>query len=101
MTPIEVNDFLDIPSFKEEWPEFKAVDKCDREKISPDMEVLVRRSGEDIVIRIESVNDQVLVGKVLTKKFYFEQPFQTGDFVQFFKKNVINIYDIERTGVLY
>lgn len=101
MIPIIVNDLLDIPVFQEEWPDFKSVDNCTREKIVPDMEVLVRRSGEDFRVKIEEVNGETLVGKVLTETFYFDQPFQDGDWIQFEKKNVIDIYDIDRWGVLY
>lgn len=101
MTPIIVNDLLDIPSFQVGWPYFKSVDNCTREKIIPDMEVLVRRAGEDFRVKIEEVNEKILIGKVLTEKFYFDQPFQAGDWIQFEKKNVINIYDIDRWGVLY
>ena len=100
MTPIIVDDLLDIPSFQEEWPDFKSIDNCDREKITPDMEVLVRRY-EDFRVKVEVVAGEILVGKVLTEKFYFVQPFQTGDYIKFEKKNVINIYDIDRWGVLY
>lgn len=100
-TIIEVNDLLDVPTFQEEWPEFKAVDNCTREKLQVDMEVRVRRSGEYFRVKIESIDREVLVGKVLTEKFYFDQPFKAGDFIQFYKKNVIDIYDIDRWGVLY
>ncbi len=46
MIPIIVSDLLDIPAFQEEWPDFKSVDNCTREKIVPDMEVRLRRSQE-------------------------------------------------------
>jgi hypothetical protein len=101
MIPIIVNDLLDVPALQEEWPEFKSVNDCTRAKIVPDMEVLVRRSGEDFRIKIEEVSGEILIGKVLTEEFYFPQPFQNGDWIQFEKKNVINIYDIDRWGVLY
>ncbi len=100
-TIIDVNDLLDIPTFKEKWPQFRSVDNCAREKIEPDMEVLVMRSGEYFQVRIDSVDGETLTGKVLTEKFYFDQPFKVNDFIRFYKKNVIDIYDINRTGVLY
>jgi len=101
MVPIEVNDLLDVPSFQKKWPDFKAIDNCTREKITPDMEVLVRREGEDFRVKIEEVTGEILVGKILTEIFYFNQPFQYEDYIKFEKKNVINIYDINRWGVLY
>jgi len=101
MTPIIVNDLLDVSLLQETYPTFKAVDNCTREKIVPDMEVLVRRAGEDFRVKIEEVNGETLVGKVLTEKFYFFQPFKFEDWIQFEKKNVIDIYDIDRWGVLY
>jgi hypothetical protein len=101
MNPIEVNDFLDIPAFQEMWPNFKAVNNCDREKIEPDMEVSVRRCGEYFRIKVEEVDGETLIGKVLTSVFYFNQPFKVNDYIKFYKKNVISIYDINRWGVLY
>lgn len=101
MIPIIINDLLDVPSLQVDWPDFRTVDNCAREKIIPDMEVLVRRVGEYFRVKIEEVNGEILIGRVLTEKFYFDQPFQAGDWIQFEKKNVINIYDINRWGVLY
>jgi hypothetical protein len=92
---------LNVPAFQENWPEFKAVDNCAREKIIPDMEVKLRRIGEDFRVKVEEVNGETLIGKVLTEEFYFTQPFSAGDLIQFEKKNVIDIYDIDRWGVLY
>jgi len=99
MTPIIVNDFLDVPELQE-TTDYKAVTDDQRELIIPDMEVRVRR-GEYIRIKIEEVNDQILVGKVITESFNLSQPFVHLDWVQFYKKNVIDIYDIDRWGVLY
>lgn len=92
---------LDVPEFQKNWPEFKAIDNCAREKIVPDMEVKLRRIGEHFRVKIEEVNGEILIGKVLTKEFYFTQLFQEGDLIQFEKKNVIDICDINRWGVLY
>ena len=98
MTPIIVNDFLDVPTLQE-TTDYHSVSDEDRAKIIPDMEVRVRR-GEYIRIKIEEVNDQILIGKVITE-LASPQPFKYLDWVQFYKKNVIDIYDIDRWGVLY
>jgi len=98
MTPIIVNDFLDVPALQETTV-YHSVSDDDRAKIIPDMEVRVRR-GEYVRIKIEEVNDQVLIGKVLTQPVS-NQPFEYLDWVQFYKKNVIDIYDIDRWGVIY
>jgi len=98
MTPIIVNDFLDVPALQE-TTDYHSVSDEDRAKIIPDMEVRVRQ-GEYIRIKIEEVNDQVLIGKVISQ-LASPQSFKYLDWVQFYKKNVIDIYDIDRWGVLY
>lgn len=99
MTPIIVNDFLDVPALQE-ITVYHSVSDDDRAKIIPDMEVKVRRDAY-IRIKIEEVNDQILIGKVVTTTINSDQPFKYLDWVQFYKKNVIDIYDIDRWGVLY
>lgn len=101
MVPIVVNDFLDVPEFKKDWPDFKSVDECQRGKIQIDMEVTLRRVGEDIRVKIEDIQGDNIIGRVLTEAFYFDHPFQQGDFIQFKRKNIIDIYDINRWGVKY
>jgi len=100
MTIINVTTLLDVPKLQEEWPSFSAVSMCDTEKITPEMEVKVRSNGEDIKIKIEEVDDENLVGKVLTERFAFQQQFEHLDFIRFKKKNVIDIYDIHGWGDL-
>lgn len=99
MTPIVVNDFLDVPALQE-TTEYHSVSDEDRAKIVPDMEVRLRR-GEYIRVKIEEVDGQILIGKVLTETLNLDQPFEYLDWIQFEKKNVIDIYDIDRWGVLY
>lgn len=99
MTPIIVNDFLDVPELQK-TTDYPSVSDDDRAKIIPDMEVRLRR-GEYIRVKIEEVNGQILVGKVLTQTLNLDQPFEYLDWIQFEKKNVIDIYDIDRWGVLY
>lgn len=99
MNPIIVDDFLDVPELQK-INEYKSVSDAQRELIKPDMEVRLRR-GEYIRVKIEEVNDQILIGKVLTEGLYLEHPFKYLDWIQFYKKNVIDIYDIDRWGVLY
>ena len=99
MTPIIVNDFLDVPALQE-TTDYNSVSDEQRDMIVPDMEVRVRR-GEYIRIKIEEVNGDILIGKVITEHLNLDQPFGHLDWVQFEKKNVIDIYDIDRWGVLY
>lgn len=99
MDIIVVNDFLDVSKLQDEDPEYNSVSDRDRNEIIPDMEVLVRR-GQYVRIRVDQVNNDMIIGKVLTTSTW-PQPFEQYDFVQFEKKNVIDIYDIDRWGVLY
>ena len=94
MNIIDVKTLLDVPDLQESFPGFVAVTDCDREKIFPEMEVSVRSNGETFKVKIEEVNDQELVGKVLQSEFYFDQPFGFLDFIRFEKKNVIDIFTI-------
>lgn len=99
MTPIIVNDFLDVNALQKKQ-KYDSVSDNQRDLIIPDMEVRVRR-GEYIRIKIEEVNGVILIGKVLIQDLNWEHPFDCLDYVQFYKKNVIDIYDIDRWGVLY
>ena len=99
MDIIVVNDFLDVSQLQANDSEYKSVSDMDRSKIIPDMEVLVRR-GQYVRLKVEEVNDEIIIGKVLTTSTW-PQPFEQYDYVQFEKKNVIDIYDIDRWGVLY
>ena len=96
---IVVNDFLDVPELQKTDPTYKSVSDEDRAKIFPDMEVLVRR-GENVRIRVDDISGELIVGTVLTTSTW-PQPFKQYDAVQFERKNVIDIYDIDRWGVLY
>lgn len=99
MAIIDVTTLVDIPKLQEDWPDFKAVTDCDREKIRPEMEVRIRSNSEDIRVKVEEVNGDEIVGKVLTEIFYFDQQFEYLDMIRFEKKNVIDIYIIN--GVYY
>ena len=90
---------LDVPALQEQYPNFQSVDNCAREKIQPEMEVLLRSNQEDFYVKVEEVHETYLVGKVLTETFYFEQPFGFYDLIQFERKNVIDIKVIY--GVYY
>jgi len=92
-------NLLDVPKLQEIYPNFKAVSDCDREKIEPEMQVIIRSNQEDILVKVEEVTDDYLVGKVLNDHLYFSQPFGYLDFIQFERKNVINIIVIN--GELY
>jgi len=94
MIIIDVTTLLDVPELQKDYPDFKAVTNCDREKIHPEMEVSLRSKGETFRVKIEEVNDQEVIGKVLQDVFYFDQPFGFLDFIKFEKKNVIDIFTI-------
>ena len=99
MTVIIPTTLLDVPELQEVYPDFKSVDDCQRAKIQPEMEVTLRSNGENFIVKVEEVTDTYLVGKVLTESFYFPQPFQQLDMIQFERKNVIDIKVIY--GVYY
>lgn len=99
MTPIIVDDLLEVQEFKQDWPEFKAIEPHKLDSLEEGMEVKLRRFGEYFRVRVESIKDDTITGIVLTETFYFEQPFMKGDLIQFKKNNIINIYDITRWGV--
>lgn len=99
MAIIEPTTLVDIPKLQESYPDFKAVTDCDREKIATEMEVKIRSNSEDIRVKVEEINGDEIIGKVLTETFYFEQQFDHLDLIRFEKKHVINIYIIN--GVYY
>lgn len=99
MAVIDATNLLDVPALQEDYPDFKAVSDCDREKLGLEMEVLLRSNGEDFIAKVEEINDQIVVGKVLKEVFYRAQPFGFMDFIRFEKKNIIDIYVIN--GVYY
>lgn len=91
MATIIPTTLVDVPELQELYPDFKSVSDCDREKIQPDMEVKLRSNGEDFIVKVEEVNGDYIIGKVLKETFYFDQPFEYLDMIQFEKKNVIDI----------
>jgi len=89
---IDVPTLLDVPEMQEQYPDFKAVSECETAKIELDMEVLLRNNGEDFRVKVEEINGDQMVGKVLREEFYFDQPFQFLDMINFERRNVIDIY---------
>lgn len=96
---IDATTLLDVTALQEDYPDFVSVNDCDRDKIGLDMEVLLRSNGEDFRAKVEEINGDEIVGKVLREEFYFPQPFEFLDLIRFEKKNVIDIYVIN--GVWY
>jgi len=99
MIIIDTTSLLDVQVLQEEYPDFVAVTDCDRTKLGLDMEVLLRSNGEDFRAKVEEIDGEVVVAKVLRNDFDFPQPFGFLDWIRFEKKNIINIYVID--GVLY
>ena len=99
MAVIVPTTLLDVPALQEQYPTFKSVDDCQRDKIQPEMEVLLRSNGEDFYVKVEEVHEDYLIGKVLRNDFYQTQPFEYLDMIQFERKNVIDIKVIY--GVYY
>jgi len=102
MTPIILTNCVDIPEFIKEWPEFRTLNDCSRLKFQIGMEVAIRHNQEDFRIRIDELpDDTTIIGPVLTPSqyTYFKQPFTTLDVVQFERKNVFDVYDVDRWGV--
>lgn len=98
--PIIVNDLLYPAALKGIYPIFNTIDLKETKKLEVGMEVKVRRMGENFRVRVDEIDGNTLIGKVIGGTFYFPQPFQKGDIIQFEKLNVINIYDIRRWGAL-
>lgn len=100
MTPIVLTNCLDIPEFLKEWPNFNSINDCSRIKFQIGMEVDIRHNQEDFRVRIDELpDDTTIIGPVLTKVIFFDQPFNSMDVVQFERKNVFNVYDIDRWGI--
>ena len=99
MAVIVPTTLLDVPALQETCLQFRSVNDCQREKIQPEMEVLLRSNGEDFYVKVEEVHEDYLIGKVLRNDFYFQQPFDYLDLIQFKRKNVIDIKVIY--GVYY
>ena len=98
--PIIVNDLLDPGALKDIYPLFNTIDVRETKKLEVGMEVKIRRMGENFRVRVDEIDGDTLIGKIIGGTFYFKQPFQKGDIIQFKKLNVINIYDIKRWGAL-
>jgi len=89
---IDVPTLLNVVAMKEMNPDFKAIDYCETAKIELDYEVLLRNHGEDFRVKVEEINGDQMVGKVLRDHFDFNQPFQFLDEINFERKNVIDVY---------
>ena len=92
MTVINVTTLLDVVELKETYSNFRSVSECDTLKIELDMEVLLRSNGEDFRVKVEEIDGDEIVGKVLRENFSFDQPFQFLDLIKFERRNVIDIY---------
>ena len=89
---IDVPTLLDVPELQEDYPDFKAIAQCETVKIELDMEVLLRNNGEDFRVKVEEINGDQMVGKVLREHFYSDQPFEFLDMINFERRNVIDVY---------
>ncbi len=89
---IDVPTLLDATELKEDYPNFKKIAMCETIKIELDMEVLLRNNGEDFRVKVEEINGDQMVGKVLREHFYFYQPFEYLDWINFERRNVIDVY---------
>ena len=88
---IDVPTLLDATALKEEYPTFNSIAYCETVKIELDMEVLLRNNGEDFRVKVEEINGDQMVGKVLRECFYFDQPFGFLDMINFERRNVIDV----------
>jgi hypothetical protein len=96
---IDVTTLLDVVKLQEDYPDFVAVTDCDRAKLGLDMEVRLRSNGEYFRAKVEEIDGETVVGKVLREQFSFPQPFEYLDWIRFERKNIIDIYVIN--GVYY
>ena len=89
---IDVPTLLDVTKLQEDYPDFKAIAQCETVKIKLDMEVLLRNNGEDFRVKVEEINGDQMVGKVLREYFHSDQPFEYLDEINFERRNVIDVY---------
>ena len=89
---IDVSTLLDVTELKEYYPDFNSLAYCETIKIELDYEVKLRSNGEDFRVKVEEINGDQLVGKVLREHFFFDQPFQFLDEINFERRNVIDVY---------
>ena len=89
---IDVSTLLDVTELKEDYPDFNSLAYCETIKIELDYEVKLRSNGEDFRVKVEEINGDQLVGKVLREHFFFDQPFQFLDEINFERRNVIDVY---------
>lgn len=94
-----ISDFLDVDSFLQVNPDYKAISRSELDKLEVGMEVRVQHNGEYLRIRIDEIDGNNLTGTVVTKLFYQHHSFVYLDQISFEKKNIIDIYDINRWGV--
>lgn len=89
---IDVPTLLDAVKLKEKYPIFNTITYCQSIKIEVDMEVTLRNNGEDFRVKVEEINGDQMVGKVLTESFCLDQPFEFLDMINFERRNVIDIH---------
>jgi len=89
---IDVPTLLNVVVMKEMNPDFKAIDYCETAKIELDYEVKLRNNGEDFRVKVEEINGNQMIGKVLRETFSFDQPFTFLDEINFERRNVIDVY---------
>jgi hypothetical protein len=89
---IDVPTLVDVTQLKEEYPDFNSIAYCETIKIELDYEVKLRNNGEDFRVKVEEINGDQMVGKVLREHFYFDQPFEFLDWINFERRNVIDVY---------
>jgi len=89
---IDVPTLLDVTKLKEDYPDFKSIKYCETVKIELDYEVKLRNNGEDFRVKVEEINGNQMIGKVLRETFSFDQPFTFLDEINFERRNVIDVY---------
>jgi hypothetical protein len=92
MTSIDVKTLVDVTELKEDYPDFRSIALCETTKIELDMEVLLQSNGEYFRVKVEEIDGDQMVGKVLRENFDFNQPFEFLDWINFERRNVIDIY---------
>jgi len=65
------------------------------------MEVKIRSNGEYFKVRVDQLDDNKIIGTVVTEVYpEMPQPFKQYDVIEFYTENIVDIVDIPKVGII-
>jgi len=93
----------DAQSYRKDHPdcEPRVIDPVHLDYLGILMEVRIRSNGEYFKVRIDEIEGDKIIGKVITEVYpLMSQPFKQYDEIEFRKENVIDVFDIPKVGII-